>query len=99
MIHGISPIFNGISPAIYIPLFNGQDSGTMERYIQWDILEKIHAWYLYIYIYVCICVWYMYGVYIYIHMMAISMAMTQEPKLEVPTIYKAYFLGLLFRPM
>jgi len=26
-----------------------------------------------------------------------SMAMTQEPKLEVPTIYKAYVSGLNFR--
>ena len=23
----------------------------------------------------------------------------QDPKLEVPTIYKAYFLGLFFRPI
>ena len=27
------------------------------------------------------------------------MAMTQEPKLEVPTTYKAYFLGLLEFPL
>ena len=67
MIHGISPIFNGISPAIYIPLFNGQDSGTMERYIQWDILEKIHAWYLYIYIYMYVYVYGICMVYIYIY--------------------------------